>query len=367
MPFQKNTSKKNSLRQVIALILLGVIMFGGWFGYSYLSGGFKNTPIAILDNSLPKQVDDSEQKVKDLTAALQNRLKTDPYNKIVIQEISLFDINVYPSKWQKKFFNDTQIQNKLISGADSDPDKDGLTNRQEFLVASNPLKAYTLCGEKKSTDINCARNDKENVDAKISPLTGFGFDVTQKIKVNSTEAVVIDNFKESFDIASSEDFDFPEIYQLAGTVDLSPELDKIEISTLPDEVANIGRYFDARIKTLQEYGALDEFTGFSKIYKTSDPKEVLKLKDVFERMVKDLKNLVPAKSQKKLHQATILAFTKNLEVVNLRIDYLTKPELKLGDMPESKAKSKQKYIELMASYRLLAKVADETNKLLIKE
>jgi hypothetical protein len=364
MPNSQSTPKKGtSLRTGIALVLLGGIMFGVYFGYNYFTGNLKNTPLASVESLFPRQQDDLEIRAEIAKKALANRLLSDPYNKLVIREVTLFDINAYPVKWQTKFFNAAQVENKLISGPDSDPDSDGLTNRQEFLVASNPLKAYTLCGSKKTEDEKCSRNDKENIDAKISPLTGFGFDVSQKIKINSTEAIVIDNFKESFDIASGEGFDFPEIYQLSAGIDLTDQLNKIEVTILPDEAINIGRYLEARLKTLESYGKLDEFTGFSKIYKTSDPKEVGKLKDIFTKMITDLKALVPAASQKRLQQATILTFQKNLEVVNLRIDYLTKPELQLGESEESKAKSKKTYLELMASYRLLSQVSGETNQI----
>ncbi len=41
--------------------------------------------------------------------------------------------------WQKKFFHQSVCQNKNVCGSEADPDKDGLTNNEEFQYKTDPL------------------------------------------------------------------------------------------------------------------------------------------------------------------------------------------------------------------------------------
>ena len=111
------------------------MLFRSVFSVAFISdpifrSGILNIPRQLTgDNDQQKIVN---QELKNLQANLDTLTNTQEYYK----EYSIEDLDIYPEAWKNRNFDPSEQKNSLISGAKADPDKDSLTNQQEYFAGT---------------------------------------------------------------------------------------------------------------------------------------------------------------------------------------------------------------------------------------
>lgn len=330
---------------VLFSIIIGITIVGSynWFtnenfrsnilGKNFSATTAKNTDTRLLDS------------VKKLNDTL---VKINPED-IVYKTINFEDLPIYPKAWVEKRFSSSDRSNALISGPSADPDGDGLSNKQEYLYGSNPNIKDTLCDGKNDTNLCKGRNDKQNVDAGISPLTGLDLNTPKKIKIPRQDLSVIAQIQDSFENASKEGVDFPELYQKSRSIDLSKEMDIIEVSTQEDTRDNILNYQQARIDILKEFVDEDEVASFTNIYQYTKLEDLSKVKKRYTGLKDKLQMTLVPKKYKNSHKAYVLVFQKLVNLIDHRENIIQKNSY----TDEVKQESQKKVVEVFWGYRRL--------------
>ncbi|MEI6728089.1 MAG: hypothetical protein WCK98_00430 [bacterium] len=338
----------DSAKVVIALILT-ITIVGGIFFVS--TKGFPDwrkseAKLEIKDNDILNNVN-----LKNQLNVLNNIAdSTDPIS-IVYETVKFEDLPIYPDGWVKRNFTDIEIRNSLISGPGADPDGDGLTNKIEFLYGSNPNNKYTLCGDS-GGNLDCKLNDKENVNRGISPLTGLQIEAGRNVVYNKQEKGVLESIQESFDAASAEGVDFPQLYQLSLKVDLQSQLDTISFRTVDENRQTLSDYLQGRVESIKKFmnaGELqNELGSLLLIYKLNKVEDLNKLEQSYKDLEKTLLDAAVPKRYEVSQKAFVLLLRKLNELIEHRKYSLTKNS---SATPESQQKSKQLAIEIVWSYR----------------
>ncbi len=271
---------------------------------------------------------------------------------ILVQRIKLTDLPVYPVEWQKKFFKTSELANQLVSGEAADPDKDGLTNKEEYFQGASPINPDTLCNGDVD-DVTCfGKNDGENVAEGISPLTGLSLDAQPEFLIKRQDFAILDNIQDTFEIAAREGVDFPSLYILSKSIDLQSEIDEIGVLEQEDNRQNFLNYTRLRIDILDDFTNQDELSNFAEIYQITDVNELenIRLKYV-ELQDKMINTTVPTRFVPS-HKAYILIFEKMEQLIEQRKQGFENKDL-LTD--EFRDVSRDKAVEVVWGYRELNK------------
>ena len=337
-------------KSLVAFGLTGLILV-------VIGGGiFISKNPSFINNIQGKKTDKTDQQSDQNRPVLQST--ADSLNKaltkigtdaVIYQTISFEELPIYPQAWVDKYFDSKEQANALIGGQDADPDGDGLSNKQEYLYGSDPTNKDSLCDGKIDNKVCFGRTDKQNVDAGFSPLTGLQLDTPKKIKIKKQDLAVIGNLKNSLETASNEGVDFPTLYQLAKTIDLTQEMDKQKVISVQDTAQGFLDYQQFRVEILGDFANDDEFSSFTKIYELSTKEDF----DSYIKKYTDIRDKLVAASvpQKYIeaHRAYILLFQKLVALVQHR-----KEGVLAGSIgPEFKEKSKQISTEMVWSYKRL--------------
>ena len=340
----------DSQKSLLALGLTGliVVVIGG--------GVFISRNPNFIDNIQGKKTDKADQSSDQDRPVLQST--ADSVNKalskigtdaVIYQTISFEELPIYPQAWVDKYFDNKEQANALIGGQDADPDADGLSNKQEYLYGSDPTNKDSLCEGRIDNNTCVGRTDKQNVDAGISPLTGLQLDTPRKIKIKKQDLAVIGNLKNSLETASSEGVDFPTLYQLAKTIDLTEEMNKQKVISIQDTAQGFLDYQQFRVEILGDFADDDEFSSFTKIYELSTKEDF----DTYIKKYTDIRDKLAAASvpQKYIqaHRAYILLFQKLVNLVEHRKDGVLAGSIG----PAFKEKSKKISTEMVWSYKRL--------------
>lgn len=285
---------------------------------------------------------------------LKNVRNTLTPESIVYEKVRYEDLPIYPSGWVDRVFTEVQRRNALISGPSADPDGDGLTNKQEYLLGSDPTNAYTLCGAKKIEEERCTYTDKENLDRGINPLTGFEIEKNREIVYTKQEKAVIQSIQDSFESASKEGVDFPILYQESLKLDLVSQLQKFSFTLVPDSRNSFTNYVEIRLQILERFLEEDELNdqlgGLLIIYRASKPEELEKLKTKYQGLFDELKYKEIPRSYENSHRALLLLFEKLVNLIQHRQQGLATQTLESADY---KAESKNLAVEIVWAYRQL--------------
>jgi len=340
-------TQKLILASVLTILVIGTLLFG-----NYLISNWQKTS-SIEDNKNPNQNTQTQEAFNRLSQNVEN---LNP-EELVTEEVSLENLEVYPSSWVEKHFNATERRNALISGPDADPDRDGLSNKQEYIYSSDPKETFTLCESEEKNIQNCGKNDKEKVEEGISPLTGLEIIDLGKVRITRLDKALAEEMNLAFNNASSEGIDFPEIYQLSQTVDLSDELQTVEVNLVDDTRNSILKYSEARALTLRDFAQNDTLLSFTEIYKLASLDSLEVLKNKYQDMQEAYLNLVVPKSQEGFHRVTLLSLEKSLKLIDYRISSIESGEAQTDIAIE---KGKTLAIELVWTFR---KMIEEEQKL----
>jgi hypothetical protein len=333
-------SLKESQKIVIAVlgtitILASVFLATNWYNN-------RNKTI-ILESDVP---------VTDLNAEILTNLDTQKNlietRELLYNEISFLDLPIYPEAWVKRNFNVTDQTNKLISDALADPDKDGLTNKEEYFYGSDPNKAKSLCVNVEKCD---QPDDKQAVDQDISPLTGLTLVTPKQFSIRKQDFAVVNRIQDSFETASKEGIDFPTLYQLSRNINLIDEINAIEILTTENNRESVNNYINARLDILEKYSEESELSNFVEIYEASSIEDLQKIKDKYVALEEKLQNeFVPIKYTQS-HKAFILLFRKFQNLIDIRMEGFREGDI---EMTEFQKKGKTKATELVWVYRYVS-------------
>lgn len=342
---------------LIVLLILGIVQ---WFSNPSFRNLLTNVPkkgpiAAIIEN-------DNDLATQKALLNLNERLAKLNSGQDLYQIVKLADLPIYPDSWVARNFLAEEKNNTLLSGPLADFDGDGLSNKQEYFLGSNPKLKDTLCEARKdnlpvnkSSKIICdgLGSDKIYVDKGISPLTGFTLETPQQFKILKQDLAILQGVKTSFETASSEGVDFPVLYQLSKNIDLTSESDQIEVKTTTDTPENIINYRQVRLDILTQSIGENQFSGLSQVYQTNKIEQLEIIKEQYQKQLDKLKISPVPQKMIPTHKTYILITKKLQALVEFRI-YGIKDK-KLND-PEFTKLAKQKATEVVWGYRILSEI-----------
>jgi hypothetical protein len=314
--FQSNAYKK-LLAVVITLFLVG----GSTIAYITINKvqlGVTPTPDSPINTELADQTNAAVENLKKTVAVASP-------DKLVFEDISLDDLQVYPKSWVARNFTTLQADNQLISGAEADPDKDGLSNRQEFLYGASPLKSSTYCGVEAITkDERCPKNDKQMIDANYNPLTGLSLEIKKKFKVKKIDRNIAESVETPLSVASDQGFDFPQLYEESRKIDLSKEFSDVKVLTQKDSGEGVLNYYKARLDILKDFAQDDELSSFGSIYGVLEVSKLDNLLSKYKVIYDKLVATITPELIADYHRANIIVIQKLIKVIENRKEILTK-------------------------------------------
>jgi len=335
---QKDVTEKNKIYIAVflTLLILASILFVSFTFFNPNKGSVENTEEFNVSR---------DEIIKRLSVSAASGVKP---ADVVIQKVKLTDLPVYPVEWQKKFFKSTEIANQLVSGEAADPDKDGLTNKEEYFQGTIPTNPDTLCDGKTDNDKCFGKNDGENVEQGISPLTGLSLDTQPEFLIKRQDFHILDNIQDTFEIAAREGVDFPTLYVLARAIDLSDQVESIKVLEQDDSRDNIINYTKVRVEVLKDFVDRDELTSFAKIYQITNVPDLEVAKQQYVELRDQMINTTVPNKYKATHQSYIFIFDKIVELIDLRIQGFENKNL-LTD--EFKDINRDKAVEVVWGYK----------------
>lgn len=334
-------------KQFLAVIIALFIVGGGTIAYvSFNKIKLGVTPIP--DSPVSSELEDQSN------AAIENLKKTvanaSP-DKLVFEEISLDDLQVYPKSWVARNFTPAQQENQLISGAEADPDKDGLSNRQEFLYGANPLKASTYCDVKAATvDEKCPKNDKQMIEANLNPLTGLPLEIKKKFKVKKIDRNIAESVETPLNVASDQGFDFPQLYEESRKIDLTKEFSVIKVLTQKDSGEGVLNYYKTRLDILKDFAQDDELSSFGSVYGVLEVQKLDSLLTKYKIIYEKLLTTICPELIADYHRANIMVVQKLVTVIENRKTILAKDKTESKEEIET---SKELAKQMLWAYRNL--------------
>lgn len=291
--------------------------------------------LGVLFAFFPINRPEEDPKIEEEVIFAESTLSAITPDKLFYQEVDLADLDIYPSSWAERRFGDKK-NDPQISGEQSDPDGDGLSNKLEFIYGSDPLNPDTLCNGESNTPLCVGRNDKQNVDQLISPLTGLRLREDEtKLVINFQNKRVVESIKESFDNASKDGFDFTTLYQLSKKVDLMDELADISVITTSDSRQNTINYLQFKTNLVQDILGKSEFESLSTIYSLLKVSDLEKQKSAFNSILEKVKEYPVPDPLKDDHKVYIYTFQQLIKLIDLRIDALTNNKLESEEYREA--------------------------------
>jgi hypothetical protein len=343
----KNINNFLSQQKKSIIILISILLvFVGISGYLVYTGKAK----------LPfvKKQSNSNATADDIVNKLGRSLEQVNLDTVLYDNISFKELPVYPVGWVERFFTNSEQANQLISAPNADADSDGLTNKEEYFYASNPKNKDTLCEGKRDDKTCFGKTDKENVDSGLSPLTGLTLDSFDKIKIKKQDYAILNRIQDSFENASKEGVDFPTLYQLSKTIDLSSEYGKISILTQSNDRVNIVNYITFRATLLQDIADQGEVTLFSEVYKSIKIEEIKATRKKYSDKTEELKNTYTPERFAELHKAYIYFFEKVVQLLDLRVEGISEKKI---ESKEFRDRSKVQGTQVMWAYRKLSEIS----------
>jgi hypothetical protein len=334
-------------KKFLAVFVTLVIVGGGLIGYIFLN----KIPLGVTQTKDSEISDSIEKESNKAIANLKNTISNVKPENLVFQDVSLDDLQIYPKSWAEKNYKGVQLENKLISGAEADPDKDGLTNRQEFLYGSNPLKARTYCDLNDTPDDpKCPKNDKQLVDEGLNPLTGLDLEIKKKFRVKKIDRNIAENLETSFNVASDQGFDFPKLYEESRKLDLTSDLNKIQVLTQKDTGEGVLNYYKSRLDNLKEFAQDDELSSFNSVYGVVDKDKIEALRAKYQAVLETMSQTIAPELLSEYHKANIFVIQKLVNVIKNRQDILIKDKAQTEeDIKQSQTQAK----EMLWAYRNL--------------
>jgi hypothetical protein len=339
----QSTLYKKFLAVVIAIFIVG----GSTIAYVTINKvklGVTPTPDSPISTELADQTNAAVENLKKTVA------NASP-DKLIFEDISLDDLQVYPKSWVTRNFTTLQVDNQLISGVEADPDKDGLSNRQEFLYGANPLKTSTYCSvDAVVKDEKCPKNDKEMIDANYNPLTGLALEIKKKFKVKKIDRNIAESVETPLTVASDQGFDFPQLYEESRKIDLSKEFSEIKVLTQKDSGEGVLNYYKTRLDILKDFAQDDELSSFGSVYGVLEVSKLDNLLTKYNVIYDKLTTTITPELIADYHRANIIVVQKLVKVIENRKTILAKDKTETKEEIEA---SKELAKQMLWAYRNL--------------
>lgn len=330
---------------LISLIILALVSFGVVFSTNltfkdYILNGSKiATNTSISGTELDQSLDDLGQSLTKLNI-----------DSILYDTINLDNLPIYPKAWVERFFSGSEIQNALISGPSADPDKDGLSNKQEFLLGSNPREKDSLCLGKIDGKKCNGKTDGENVANNISPLTGGIISSNRTFRVNKQNTKLLDTLQSSFENASKEGVDFPTLYQLSKEIDLTDYFNSFKVTTVEDNRDSFSNYLQLRSGIIQGFVDDSELNSLTEIYSTNSVSQLEIVRQTYQNRLDILNNAAVPKRYTETHKAYLSIFSKIIQLLDLRIQGIKDNTF---DNDKYKESTRKTAVEIVWGYKKL--------------
>jgi hypothetical protein len=270
--------------------------------------------------------------------------------KLIWDEVKLTELDIYPPSWVEANFSEAERSNSLISGPAGDPDQDGLTNKTEYLIGSNPKNKYTICGGPILNENEpCGKTDKENFEAGISPLTGIKIEQEPVFRVKKATLGIAQNLDDAFDNGYRQGLDFPTLYQQSTLLDFSDQLSQVQVNTIENNREATITYFNKLNEVMGELGQASALSSFLDIYKLTQKSNIDSLVSEYTRIYNGIKDIPVPQNQQNYHQALVFFVQKILDLATYRSESF---ENTVAEQ-EQNIENKNKGLELMWAYRKL--------------
>ena len=360
--WQKWLAAGNSALVLISLIMGTIQWITNPVFRNYLQNVPKKGPItAFVEN-------ESDLRTKQALKNLDDRLNQINDEQSLYQTINLADLPIYPDSWVVRNFSPDEKVNKLISGEMADPDSDGLSNKEEYFLGSDPKKADSLCKTNdskppaKNSKIVCdgSGNDKKYFEMGISPLTGLELETPQTFRLLKQDVAIIGGIKNSFETASSEGVEFPVLYQLSKNIDLTAELNQIAVREVSDIAQNILDYRSLRLEIIKDTVGQSQTSSLSQVYQTIKIDQLEVLKSQYQKQLDQLnRSAVPTKMLI-THRSYVLIIRKLINLIDHRMTGIKDGKTKEAEFGKI---SQEKAVEIVWGYRILTEMGakDEEN------
>ncbi len=337
----KISTKMRERDKILVAVLGTVLIIGGVF---FANTAYENSRQTqrVEDNFLAQSNNTSQEELNQL-AANSNPVDTE---KLLFSEVELLDLPIYPVAWVERNFSPNEQANQFVSGEVSDPDQDGLTNKEEYFFGSNPKESFSLCVFEGD---DCSKpNDGDAVEQDISPLTGLELITPGRFTVKKQDFAILNRIEDSFEVAAKEGVDYPTLYQLSRQIDLSDQLNAIEILEQEDNRDNFINYTNIRISIIEDFSQEDELTNFVEIYETSQIPELQSTKDKYIDLEQRMLNTFSPSRYAKAHRGYIFLFQKFQDLIDLRIEGI---ETETNNTESFKERSQSQATELVWAFR----------------
>jgi hypothetical protein len=301
----------NETQKIVLTIALTLIIVVGlvFSAYSFES--------AFIDQEVEEQKQDDKKLVENTPTT-----EFSENEKIAYQKISLFEADFYPETWIKANFEESEIANPLISGPEADADEDGLSNKKEFILGSNPKNNQTFCSIKEN---ECEKTDQEIYNEGKNPLNNLDLKLDYVFVIQNS-FVNKENFETAYTNAYKEDFKVLEVintYEDKNQV-VEEKTGLIEVKT--EENQKESTYFEQIKKLSQIYLDRETFGSFLYLYQ-SDSIEANKEKVKNLKLLKEeLEAVLAPPSKINLHQYLILSIKNDIQILENRI-YIKEPKV----------------------------------------
>jgi hypothetical protein len=334
-------------KQFLSVFIAAVIVGGGSIA-CIVANKIQLGVTQVKDTQVNNDIENASNQA---IANLKNTISTIKPETLIYEEVSLDDLQIYPKSWSEKNFKGAQITNKLISGGEADPDKDGLTNRQEFLYGSNPIKTQTYCETNDNPeDPKCPKNDKQLVELGLNPLTGLDLEIKKKFRVKKIDRNIAENLETSFNVASDQGFDFPKLYEESRKINLTEDFTKVKVLTQKDTGEGILGYYKTRLDNLKEFAQDDELSSFNSVYGVTDKEKIETLRTKYQIVLEKMNETIAPELLTDYHKANIFVIQKLIAVIKNRQDTLIKDKAQTS---EDIAFSQVQAREMLWAYRNL--------------
>ncbi len=306
-----NILDKTWKKVVVALVLTSLLIGGLGFGYIWTNPGLKKAFFGPRDTSVISPtglvLTDTDRKLLEF-----NPVET------LIKKKTVKDLPIYPKTWQKQNFTDAELNDQNTSGPDADPDRDGLTNKEEYIYGSNPKNPDTL---------GAGGKDGEYVQAGNNPLSGLPLEGVSEISYYflNTDIAILDSLNDDLDTLENEGINIPVLYEAARKEDFSAESAQIKLNVIEDPTRDASlSYLNERLGLLKDIAKSNYFTNLSNIYKVQDVNELAKLKSDNKSRIITLEAMGVPKPEEQIHRAMVYFFTQIDKLIDLRIQVITK-------------------------------------------
>lgn len=337
-----DTNLTNTQRSIIAGILAALVIIGSLVGYAYFANQDNETTDVVEDDVLAE--------IEALSRSASGRLSSIEPEDLLLDTITFSELDIYPSAWVERRFPASNVNNLSITGATQDPDQDGLINKLEFIYGSDPLNPDSLCDGDTTKDGCEGRNDKENVDAGISPLTGLPITEDESFEINFQNQALIETLSESFDEAAREGLDFPTLYDLSRTVDNTEYVSQIPVSTVPETRENLLEYNRFKAELTRSFVGGDELESLTRVYSLIDLEELQNQLVALEDQYQEVLNYQVPDTQVERHQLFTYIYEQLVVLLETRIDGL---EQDIIGTPAYGDLARQTSVNIVWSYRVL--------------